>query len=111
MTPLSRYRRQKNRCNHRLIELRDTRTDSWRCNILEGHDDDHESRSGHRRWPNTGTEDDYIRDHRTHTGHIKAALIDYIAAVTDNTDSETEAIANEIIAVINEMIADNVESK
>jgi len=53
-TKLSAYRRRDNRCEARLIEYGkqagEYKRRSWRCDQVDGHDNEHISHSGHRRW-------------------------------------------------------------
>jgi len=49
---VSNYRRTENRCTAKLLEFRrgTDKIDSWRCQLVNGHKDEHRSYSGHRRW-------------------------------------------------------------
>ena len=111
---INSYRRKKNRCGHRLVEIRDDRKDSWLCSLVIDHESDHESHSGHRTWPNKGSDDDFVRDYRALPVHpLTAALHAYVLEEMQGclSDGEAEAIAEEMKKFIDSCIQEALEAK
>lgn len=52
---VSQHRRSVNRCEERLVErgspaAKQHKMRSWRCQLVNGHEGQHVSYSGHRKW-------------------------------------------------------------
>lgn len=98
-------------CGHRLVEYRPTRRDSWKCDGDLGHGGHHHSYGGHRRWPNTGSPEDFERDYRgldqplADTGQtfvitpaeVTTVVADYVAERTGN-DQAAQQLADRVLA-------------
>jgi len=48
---LTEVRRVKNRCDSVKMETNGVKRRTWRCQLEFGHEGEHVSLSGHRRWP------------------------------------------------------------